>query len=61
VTPRGFTDEEWTAVLDEYDRRCTEARLAAGLPEHIEDPDTLKCIVGVGVVAGAQRPRSRAS
>jgi hypothetical protein len=59
VTPQGFTDEAWAAVLDEYDRRCTEARLAEGLPEQIEDPDTLDRIARV--VAGAERSRSRAS
>jgi hypothetical protein len=60
MAPRGFTDEEWARVLDDYDRRSTEARRAQGLPEQIEDPAVLDRIAGIVLASHEphRQPRS---
>ncbi len=42
-------------VFDEYDRRCTEARRAAGLPDHIEDPVVLDQIARIVLAHRAEQ------
>jgi hypothetical protein len=39
------------AILDSYDERCRQARLEAGLPERIEDLDTLDRIASIVAAA----------
>ena len=45
------------AALDSYLERCRAARLAAGLPERIEDPEVLERIARI--VAGGISERDR--
>jgi hypothetical protein len=48
-------------VLDAFRERCRAERLAAGLPEHVEDPAVLARIATIfrGYLADKERKRQR--